>query len=233
MSRRLNAVAVAAVLAEAYGAAWWLGRSYGSTAAERSARLPGDSRVPDPDLVADHAVTIDAPPEAVWPWLVQVGWHRGGWYTARWVDRLLFPANRPSATHIHPELQHLAVGDWVPDGPPETECGFVVEELVPAGHLVLRSDSHLPLAWRRRGATVEWTWVFSLHADRDGSTRLVFRWRAVVSPAPLRALTWATIMPADLLMSRDMLRGIRARAEGRLRLGDQLGDAEPILSETA
>jgi hypothetical protein len=53
-----------------------------------------------------------------------------GWYTARWIDRLLFPANGPSATLVVPELQGLAVGDFVPDGPPETKTGFIVEELV-------------------------------------------------------------------------------------------------------
>lgn len=59
------------------------------------------------------AITIDAPPEDVWPWVVQMGWGRGGWYTARWVDRLLFPANEPSATTVLPELQDLEVGDFV------------------------------------------------------------------------------------------------------------------------
>lgn len=75
-----------------------LGRTYGSTAFERARRIPGDDLVADPVLVTNHGITIDAPPEHVWPWLVQMGWGRAGWYTARWVDRLLFPANGPSAS---------------------------------------------------------------------------------------------------------------------------------------
>jgi hypothetical protein len=84
----------------AVAAGQWLGRTSGSTRAERRRPLPGDELVDHPVLVTNHAVTIPAPPERVWPWLVQMGWHRGGWYTARWVDRLLFPANRPSATEL-------------------------------------------------------------------------------------------------------------------------------------
>lgn len=78
-----------------------------------------------------------------------MGWGRAGWYTARWVDRFLFPANGPSATAIIPELQQLEVGDFVPDGAPETHCGFIVEELIPNRALVLHSTSHLPVSWRR------------------------------------------------------------------------------------
>ena len=79
-----------------------LGRTYGSTRHERVHPLPGDGLVEDAQIVATHAVTLAAPPEEVWPWLLQVGWHRAGWYTARWVDQLLFPDNSPSAERIVP-----------------------------------------------------------------------------------------------------------------------------------
>src|SRR5512133_1520985 len=107
----------------------YLGQTYGSTPEERRKPLPGDDIVPKPQVVTNHATTIDAPPEDVWPWIVQMGWGRAGWYTARWVDRLLFPANAPSATAVIAELQDLTVGDFVPDGAPETKTGFIVEEL--------------------------------------------------------------------------------------------------------
>jgi hypothetical protein len=72
-------------------------------------------------VVTNHAITIPAPPARVWPWLVQMGWHRRGRYTARWVDRLLFLGNWPSATRLVPELQRpLRAGDRIPDGPPDT-----------------------------------------------------------------------------------------------------------------
>jgi len=53
---------------------------------------------------------------AVWPWLLQIGWHRGGWYTARWIDLLLFPDNLASADRVHPELQDIRVGSFIPGG---------------------------------------------------------------------------------------------------------------------
>jgi hypothetical protein len=167
-----------------------------------------------------HAATLPAPPDEVWPWLVQVGWHRGGWYTPRWVDVLLFPDNAPSADDVRPELQRLEVGDFVPDGPPETECGFRVVDVAPASHLVLRSDSHLPLSWRRRGvAAVDWTWSFVLEPVPSG-TRLLFRWRARTSPWWLTLGSHLFVLPADAVMARGMLRGLRRRvAHARPRVG--------------
>jgi hypothetical protein len=192
-----------------------LGRTYGSTAAERAATLPGDGIVADPNVVTDHAITIDAPPAAVWPWLVQMGWGRGGWYTARWVDRLLFPANGPAAVRIIPELQDIGVGTFIPDGAPETECGLYVEEIEPERSLVLHSNSHLPLSWRRYSA-LDWSWAFVLTPlDGGRRTRFHFRSRWATQPLLLTAGGWLGIVPADFVMSRDMLRGVKQRAESR------------------
>ena len=195
-----------------------LGRSYGSTSRERDLVLPGDRIVGRPQVVTDHAVTIGAPPEAVWPWLLQMGWGRAGWYTARWVDRLLFPANGPSADYIVPDLQDLAVGDFIPDGPPETECGMIVEQLDPEQTLVLHSTSHLPLSWRDR-ARLDWSWAFVLRPLDDGRTRFHFRSRWTTAPWWLTLGGWLAVVPADFVMSRAMLRGIKARAESTARSG--------------
>jgi hypothetical protein len=129
------------------------------------------------------------------------------------VDRLFFPANRPSATVLLPDHTSLAVGDWVPDGPPETECGFTVYDVEPARHLVLHSTSHLPLSWRRRGvAGVDWSWAFVLTpADGGARTRLVFRWRSRTTPAWLTVGAQALVVPADAVMSTGMLRGLATR----------------------
>jgi hypothetical protein len=181
---------------------------------ERADRLPGDEIVASPMIVTDHAATIRAEPERVWPWLVQMGWHRGGWYTAHWVDRLLFPANRPSADRIVPEWQQLAVGDWVPDGAPETGCGFTVAALEPNRHLVLRSTAHFPPSWRDRfGAWIDWSWAFVLRDAGPGRTRLIVRSRVRLGPRWLAALYRVVLIPADVVMSRQMLRGVRRRAE--------------------
>lgn len=192
-----------------------LGRGYGADPAERVAPLPGDDVVDHPDVVCTHATTINAPPQRVWPWLQQVGWHRGGWYTARWVDRLLFPDHWASADELIPHYQHLAVGDFIPDGAPETGCGFTVVDLLPERYLLLRSTTHLPRSWRERGiAALEWTWVFELNPlDGGARTRFVFRWRGRTRPWWLRVLCHIVIVPADFLMSRDMLRGLGQRAE--------------------
>jgi hypothetical protein len=190
-----------------------LGRTYGSTRAERTERLPGDELLTRVAVQTDHAVTIDASPDVVWPWLAQMGWGRGGWYTARWVDRLLFPANGPSADRIDPHLQDLGVGSFVPDGPPETGCGFTVVQLDVERALVLRSNSHLPASWRPH-ATLDWTWAFALTPLDDGRrTRFHFRSRWTSRPWWLTLGSWAAIVPADFVMSRDMLRGVRGRAE--------------------
>jgi hypothetical protein len=200
-----------------------LARTYGSTPKERAAALPGEEIVPRPDVVTDHAITIDATPEEVWPWLVQMGWHRGGWYTARWVDRLLFPANWPSASRIVPELQGLHVGDLVPDGAPETGCGFVVERLQPHRALVLHSTSHLPPRWREQHhAALDWSWAFVLRPlDSGRQTRFSFRSRWSTAPWWFTLGGRLLIVPADFLMSRDMLHGVKQRAEALAASGVQ------------
>jgi hypothetical protein len=210
---RIRPAAVAVASVGAYAALHHLGRTSGSTGHERAAALPGDDLVEGARFVTDHAVTIDAPPGAVWPWLVQMGWGRGGFYTARWVDRLLFPDNGPAADRIHPEWQDLAVGDRILDGEPETECFFTVEELEPERALVLYSRSHLPPSFQERfDARIRWSWVFTLHDLSDGRTRLHLRTRARLGPRWLAAAYWAALIPADFVMSRQMLEGLARRA---------------------
>ncbi len=215
MNRRRDAVAIAAGAAVGtYLGLQWLGRNYGATRSERRERLAGDELQPDPMAVTTHAITIDAPPARVWPWLVQMGWHRGAWYTSRWVDRLLFPNNEPSAERLLPNLQQLAIGDQIPDGPPEADCYFVVSQLVPDRALVLHSTKHLPPRWERRfGAWIDWTWAFILRDLGAGGTRFIFRSRMRAGPWWVKAVYLGVIVPADFVMARQMLRGVRIRAE--------------------
>ena len=138
MNRRNTTLAVLGAAAVKLAVLHHLGRSTAPPGLSGGCRCPvTHDRPAAPDGRDAHASTLPVPPERVWPWLVQVGWHRGGWYTLRWVDVLLFPANAPSADHLLDEPGALAVGDRVPDGPPETECWFVVREVVPGEHLVL------------------------------------------------------------------------------------------------
>lgn len=192
----------------------YLGRTWGSTRGERRAPLPGDEIVPAPHLGGDHAITVARPPREVWPWLQQVGWHRGGWYTYRWVDALLFPANRPSADVLLPGYPELKVGDVVPDGPPQSGCFFRVVHVESERCLVLHSTTHLPASLlKRESVHLSWTWTFVLTPLSEHGTRFHFRWRAEVRPLWLRLLAVAFVMPADALMGRSMCRGLRRRVE--------------------
>jgi hypothetical protein len=214
MRPRVVGVATVVGAVAGYAGLQWLGRAAGSTKAERSSQLAGDDLVAEPMMRTTHAITINAPPECVWPWLVQMGWHRGQWYTARWVDRLFFPNNAPSADRIVPELQDLAVGDWIPDGPPATECGFRVKVLEPERHLVLHSTEHLPPDFAERfGAWIDWSWSFVLQDLGNARTRFIFRTRLRLGPPWLAAGYWALLIPADFVMSHQMLHGVKSRAE--------------------
>lgn len=215
MRRSLAVTALGATAG--FTALQWLGRTAGATRAERRESLPGDDLVERPMMITNHAITIDAPPDRVWPWLVQMGWHRGAWYTSRWVDRLLFPDNAPSADRIVPELQHLCVGDWIPDGSPDTHCGFVVKQLEPRRHLVLHSTEHLPPDFQQRfDAWIDWSWQFVLRELDGGHTRFIFRSRARLGPTWLGAAYWLAIVPADFVMGRQMLHGVKRRVEAAM-----------------
>jgi hypothetical protein len=209
MRHKIATTLVAAVVAT--GVLQWLGRTYGSTADDRRRQLPGDELIRAPQVTTNHAKTIDAPTALVWPWLVQMGWGRGQWYTARWVDKLLFPRNGPSADVIVPELQNLNVGDKVLDGPPEANCSFTVEGLEENRYLVLHSREHLPPGWAKRGAGIDFTWAFVLDDLGDGRTRLLFRCRSRLWPPWVKAFYIAAMIPADFVMARQMLRGISRR----------------------
>ena len=204
----------AAAFAGAYAGAYFLGRTWGTTREERPRTLAGDSIVPNPQMGGDHAITIDRPAAAVWPWLKQVGWHRGGWYTYRWVDVLLFPQNAPSAEEILPQFQSLKVGDIVPDGTPDSGCFFRVEEIEENHHLVLHSTTHLPPQIRAmESVKLSWTWTFVLEPEGQHSTRFHFRWRARVRPLWLRVAADALVAPADFIMGRSMCKGLKRRVE--------------------
>jgi hypothetical protein len=197
-----------------YGALQIMGRIAGTTFAERRAQMPGDDVVDDATTVTNHAVDIAVPPDRVWPWLAQMGWHLGGFYTPGWVDRLFFPANGPSLNHLDPALiRRLRAGDIIPDGPPGT-AWYVVHEIEAPHTLVLHSTTHVPVSWRSRfGATIDWTWAFVLSETANGGTRLQLRVRGHTSPWWLAAAYQAVIVPADAIMAVGMLGGIKSRVE--------------------
>jgi hypothetical protein len=185
-----------------------LARRSGATTVEVYRALPGDDLIPHPHIETTRAITIHAPVALVWPWVVQVGYHRGGWYTNARLDKLIWHIDNPTTDRILPDFQQLKVGDTVPDGPEGTAC-FSVKELVPYHVLALldASGTHVP--------NTEFSWVFVLRQIDADTTRLILRTRATY---PLRwwtrPLAYLALGPADFLMAHLMLlRGIKQRAE--------------------
>ena len=172
---------------------------WGATTHELAATLPGDELLPRAQFRSTRALTIDAPPVDVWPWLVQVGCLRGGFYS----DDLLDNLGRPSAHKIVPELQRLHVGQWVPMSPtaPTEVTAFRVDGF----------ETERWLLWRKPDST----WVWTLTDLGDGRTRLVTRVRALHEwRKPLTALLGVALMVfGDFAMMRRMLLGIKDRAE--------------------
>jgi hypothetical protein len=161
--------------------------------------LPGDDLLPEADMLSTRAITIDAPPAQVWPWLVQMGSGRGGAYTYDWIENL-FGLDMHSADEILPQFQDLDVGDVLPMG--DQGPAMRVEVCDAPRTLVFRSEDG------------RWVWIFSL-SEQWGRTRLVSRNRiAEGSTSVTRRLADRLIMePGSLVMERKMLIGIRDRAE--------------------
>lgn len=171
--------------------------NWGATEEEAAMALPGDELLPDAEMVATRAITIDTPPSAIWPWLVQMGVGRGGAYTYDWIERR-FGLDIRNTNRIIPEFQNLSVGDVLPMRPGDP--GMRIEVLEPERAMSARSED---------GA---WVWSFAL-LPSGASSRLVSRNRARVRTAAERAVM-AVMEPASLVMERKMLRTLKRNAEG-------------------
>ena len=169
--------------------------NWGATDAEATARLPGDELLEPADGVATRAITIDAPAEAVWPWIAQMGPHpRGGAYTYDWVENLL-GLNMHSTDEVLLEYQHPTLGEAIGYGAHQMQFAQIEPERVLAMRL---TDGN-------------WVWSFVLE-ERDGQTRLISRNRFRL-PRLRDKLGMIPMEPASLVMERKMLRGIKQRAE--------------------
>jgi hypothetical protein len=188
-----------------------VGKRSGVTNEEMNADLPGDELVTQPMWGSTRAITIDAPVEEVWPWIVQMGFptHRAGWYTPYVLDRLTFGIRERSASQIRPELQRIEVGDAIPDSA-DGRVFFTVVEVQPSGALVLHSTRHVIKPMR----TIEFSWAFVLRKLDKRSTRLLIRARTNFTPRWARLFSELVIGPADFLNVVAMLHGIKRRAEG-------------------
>lgn len=177
----------------------WMNR-WGATPSDLARHMAGDGLLADPTYSGTMAVVVNAPPEHIWPWLVQLGYQRGGLYSYDWLDRLFGYLDRPSATRIVPEFQQLAVGDHIPLGRGPSWPVAVVEP-----------NRALVLDMRNMGG-LDWVWQFGLY-PAGGQTRLVSRSRVRARAVWARLLTHA-IEPAGFVMTRRMLLGLKERSEG-------------------
>jgi hypothetical protein len=174
---------------------------WGATDAEAAAPMPGDELVPRSSFTATRAITIDAPPEAVWPWLVQLGYRRAGWYTYDLFDNAGFP----SADRILPEQQNLKVGDWVPMAKNVNDT---------TAFTVAGMDPNRWMLWQKPNST----WAWKLVPLDGGRTRLITRLKALYPwrSSPGNALLTLILFEfGDFPMTRKLLLGVKRRAEQR------------------
>jgi len=179
-------------------------RRWGATEAEATRSMPGDDEVKQPMQVTTRAITAKARATDIWPWLLQMGYQRGGMYSYDRIDRILGILDRPSANRIIPEFQHLEVGDVIPMGKPPS---WPVKAIEP--------NRSLLLVIKEKGVDV--TWCFMLEEIADGQTRLVLRVRNRLAMTPLLFLSLPIMLSGEFLMVRKMLLGIKMRAESTAR----------------
>lgn len=170
---------------------------WGATDEEIQRPMRGDVLVSHPHVETTRALTVAARPEAIWPWLVQMGYRRGGWYAYDWLDNL----GVPSARRIIPELQELKVGDKLTP----IEAGFTVAMLEPQRALVLMT--------RDKQGRITTSWAFFIEPLDTGHSRLIERIRIRYS-LDLGGLFWGLIFePADYIMMRKQMQTLKRRAE--------------------
>jgi hypothetical protein len=175
---------------------------WGATDDEVRAEMPGDDLVSDPSFVTTRAITIDAPPEDVWPWIVQIGFGRAGFYSYDLLDN----AGRPSADRVLDEFQSPEAGDWIPMAAKVNETTAFKVRAFDTGSWMLWEKPHSTWAWR-------------LTPLAGGRTRLVTRLKDRYDwTAPGLAILSVILFEfGDYPMMRKLLLGICTRAEALAR----------------
>jgi hypothetical protein len=186
--------AVAAVTYLRFIRPWQL--RWGATNAEVERAMPGDDVVKFPTFNATRGVTIQARPEEIWPWLLQIGVTRAGWYSYDLLDNL----GRPSAQRIIQEWQHVAVGDVIPMSP-DGKQGLRVKDF---------EANQWMLWWDNKGDS---TWYWGLSPLDESQTRLITRVRTQYHWLTLAILFSLLVEFTDIVMMRKCMLGIKQRAE--------------------
>jgi len=208
------AMLVVAGLAYHLGLRHWCLR-WGTTASEAHATLPGDTLFPVYRGEATHAITIQAPPEKIWPWLMQIGQDRSGFYSYTFLENA-FTCDMPKVEHLVPEWKPRAQGEtvWFCNPIRFNGQGKMVSAVVEPDHAFAMVS---PNDWKRLqsgGRAQEAFWSFTLQPVDSGHTRLIARVRGGTPPTlasrMLDRLFWE---PAHFVMEQKMLRTIRDLSE--------------------
>jgi len=169
---------------------------WGATDEEFAREMMGDEIVSRPSFHATRSVTIRARPEEIWPWLVQIGSKRAGWYSIDWMDN----AGIPSARHIIPEFQHIKVGDFIPFTP-DGKNGMWVKAF---------ETSHWILWWDKKDQA---TWLWWLDPIDQNHTRMITRLRTRYSWTSPWIIYYLFYDIGDIVMMRKCMLGIKERSE--------------------
>ena len=198
-------------------------RKWGTTEDEIRKAWSGDDLVSQPKGEYMHAITINAPAAVVWPWLVQIGQGRGGFYSYEFLENLIGCKMR-NANKIIPELQNLEVGDSIPMHP-KLGNPYKVAAIEPGRALILliRVDVHTGKVFEPEDEMPEkyqnMSWLFFLDEHDDGTTRLISRSRNDWNQSLGNAIFFGIFGPLTLEMDRKMLKGIKQRAEASSTAG--------------
>ncbi len=178
----------------------------GASQQEISASLPGDELVLSPNIGYTRAVTVNASPEQIYPWIVQIGADPGGWYSYDWFETNILRCPNTNADRIHEEWQDLKVGGQVKMCP---------DEKMPPAYKVARMDPDQAIVLGHQDGD-KWVevWQFVMVPQADGTTRLVIR-----SRSEMGGWFWNIMRPGEFIMMHGMMQGIKERAEGMAQGG--------------
>ncbi len=175
--------------------------TFGSTPEELALALPGDERISDPTVSWKHAITINAVPEQVWPWIIQMGDDRAGFYSYTFIERLIDPTPGlyVNAEQVHPEWQSPPVGNRI--------IADIVKVVAyePNRYLFVSADPN---------ADFVWTWVWQIAPAAGGRTRMVIHMGIQVPPEANSPLLTGFMNLGAFIMERNLMTGLKLRAEG-------------------
>ena len=196
---------------------------WGAAGDELEQAIAGDALVPHPKSQLTMAVAVDAPPAEIWPWFVQLGCQRAGWYSYDLLDN----GGVPSADRIVPEYQHLEIGDIV-KAVPKGDFGFPVAIIEPNKQLTLAGTLNTETGEDASPDDPELRAYFSgnqtfLLDENEEGTRLIFRMRIDWNPGLLNNIAYRGIVePLSFVMGRKTLLNIKQRAEARIEMDGAL-----------